>query len=59
MSNLVFTHAGRVWRVSLDGDEVTLRHGIDEITFTNVGDLKEQIKDELDNHTAITYSSHN
>ena len=45
MSRLVFTHEGRAWRVTLDGDEVTLKHGNDVITFTNVGDLKEEIKE--------------
>ena len=47
MSNLVFVRSGKVWRVTLDGDEVTLRHGNDEITFTSVDDLKEEIKEEV------------
>ena len=47
MNSLVFVHEGRAWRVSLDGDEVTLRHGIDEITFTNVDDLMEEILEHI------------
>ena len=48
MSNLVFVHGGKAWRVTVVGEEVTLKHGIDTITFINVGDLKEQIKRELE-----------
>ena len=48
MSNLVFVHGGKAWRVTVVGDMVTLTHGIVEITFTNTGDLKQQIKEELE-----------
>lgn len=48
MSNLVYIHNGEVWRVTVAGDKVTLKHGIDVITFTNTGELKEQIKEELE-----------
>ena len=48
MSNLVFTHNGKAWRVTIVGDMVTLTYGIVEITFTNTGDLKQQIKEELE-----------
>lgn len=48
MSNLVYIHNGKVWRVTLVGKEVTLTHGIDIIKFTNTGELKEQIKEELE-----------
>lgn len=48
MSRLVFTHNGKAWRVTIIDNEVTLTYGIVEITFTNTGDLKEQIKYELE-----------
>ena len=48
MSRLVFTHNGKPWRVTIVGDMVTLTYGIVEIKFTNVGDLKEQIREELE-----------
>ena len=48
MSNLVFIHSGKAWRVTVVGEEVTLTYGIVEITFKNTGELKEQIKEELE-----------
>lgn len=48
MNNLVYIHNGKAWRVTVAGDKVTLTHGIDVITFINVGELKEQIKEELE-----------
>ena len=48
MSNLVYIHNGKVWRVTVVGEEVTLTYGIVEITFKNTGDLKQQIKYELE-----------
>ena len=48
MSNLVFVHSGKAWRVAIVDNVVTLTHGIDIITFTNTGELKEQIKEELE-----------
>ena len=48
MSNLVFIHNGKVWRVVVNGDMVTLSHDSDVITFINVGELKKQIKYELE-----------
>ena len=48
MSNLVFIRNGKAWRVTIVGSEVTLTHGIVEIIFKNTGELKEQIKEELE-----------
>ena len=48
MSNLVFIHGSKAWRVTIVDNVVTLTHGIVEITFKNTGDLKQQIKEELE-----------
>lgn len=48
MSNLVYIHNGKAWRVTVVGNEITLTHGNDIIEFTNTGELKEQIKEELE-----------
>ena len=48
MSNLVYIHNGKAWRVIFAGDNVTLTHDLDIITFMNTGELKERIKEELE-----------
>ena len=48
MSNLVFVHSRKAWRGAIVGNEITLTHGNDIITFTNTGELKEQIREELE-----------
>ncbi len=48
MSSLVFIRNGKAWRVTFVGNEITLTHGNDIITFTNTGELKEQIREELE-----------
>ena len=53
MSNLVFVHGGKAWRVAIVDNEVTLTHGNDIIAFTNTGELKEQIKEEVLKYESI------
>ena len=48
MSNLVYIHNGKAWRVIVVDDNVTLTHELDVIKFTNTGELKEQIREELE-----------